>query len=837
MTVPKVRFHAVPRRDLVREFRDFVESGTPLVVVSGPLGSGKSSLISEWHESQPATGHRIIWASVRHGDSVPLACYLLQVAGHVVDPNVDCTERLLSLLAGMAQPTLLIIEDHRLGQPTEANRLIQRLVGISPNLQIVLATSNPNLLHLVEESADAAVIDRERLLFSEEEAWDLAQSLGWTDREAVRGVRELFGGWPLGVQTALTSQAGLDPREVGDRLAKNIISLIPRRRSRQVLAAVARFPGISLSDVAAGLDIPLSQVKDEAAFLWELGVVSGVPPATRETQLSVLPALGPEYQRMAKTELSATALRKLGNRAARLSEGAHPLAALEAYLNLGMYEDASALRSRSVEQLAQEGPKTLRLLRTIPTRVFDVQPDLLLLRLLLEERDDPHIPQVSRNMVRALRSARGEAEGTRPALDGFTHRGYALGVARIVGDYAAADTTADLVLSSLKTKRLEDTLPAWRIPVAYTQVALTYLLVGRLDDAAAVARRGYDAALVADSPQSQLRALGLLALADALADRIDPATQAVARFDQLLAGSNIDMAPASWPEAEIARLLVASHLGDLNEAERSLVALEPHMEATEHRPMVVYAEAVYRGEAYGPYAALARMDLRYQMRSGTPPVPDYWLGRLHEEHIDLALFTGQMSDTFEFDHRGGTQYLSPARRPRIALLREQYPEVQSLVFQDFDGAPTPTVRLQMAVFAAVAAFREGDWDATDSWLRRSAEVLDVVPEGRGTRARILRGVPYEWLVELLEHPSVPEDLESAIRDLPEHSRMSFYEFLSTSELEVLRALDSGGSLRAAADALFLSENTVKFHSRNIYRKLEVSGREEAIQKARRLRLL
>jgi DNA-binding NarL/FixJ family response regulator len=51
--------------------------------------------------------------------------------------------------------------------------------------------------------------------------------------------------------------------------------------------------------------------------------------------------------------------------------------------------------------------------------------------------------------------------------------------------------------------------------------------------------------------------------------------------------------------------------------------------------------------------------------------------------------------------------------------------------------------------------------------------------------------------------------------------------LSTSEIRVLKAMALGLSNKEIAKELWLSEQTVKFHLRNIYRKLDVANRTEA----------
>ena len=64
-----------------------------------------------------------------------------------------------------------------------------------------------------------------------------------------------------------------------------------------------------------------------------------------------------------------------------------------------------------------------------------------------------------------------------------------------------------------------------------------------------------------------------------------------------------------------------------------------------------------------------------------------------------------------------------------------------------------------------------------------------------------------------------------------------YWELSQRELEVLRLLPSGLSQREIAAELYVSFNTVKTHTRAIFRKLGAASRAEAVARARELGLL
>jgi LuxR family maltose regulon positive regulatory protein len=61
--------------------------------------------------------------------------------------------------------------------------------------------------------------------------------------------------------------------------------------------------------------------------------------------------------------------------------------------------------------------------------------------------------------------------------------------------------------------------------------------------------------------------------------------------------------------------------------------------------------------------------------------------------------------------------------------------------------------------------------------------------------------------------------------------------LSIREIEVLNLIAAGASNQEAARKLFISPSTVKKHLENIYAKLAVGGRTQAIARAREMKLL
>ena len=89
---------------------------------------------------------------------------------------------------------------------------------------------------------------------------------------------------------------------------------------------------------------------------------------------------------------------------------------------------------------------------------------------------------------------------------------------------------------------------------------------------------------------------------------------------------------------------------------------------------------------------------------------------------------------------------------------------------------------------------------------------------------------------------VPRLLDTAERGLrlisePQGSRLVIVEELTAREAAVLSLLPTGLSAREIGQELGVSRNTVKTHTKNLYRKLGATGRREAVARGRELGLL
>jgi LuxR family maltose regulon positive regulatory protein len=132
------------------------------------------------------------------------------------------------------------------------------------------------------------------------------------------------------------------------------------------------------------------------------------------------------------------------------------------------------------------------------------------------------------------------------------------------------------------------------------------------------------------------------------------------------------------------------------------------------------------------------------------------------------------------------------------------------------GHLSPWVTLEILLALAPIRFLRGDTQGAE-------ELLD--------EARAL-------LAELEDAGDLGRRLEETYRLLRRSGRDSgFGETLTDREMAVLRLMASDLSLREIGGQLYLSLNTVKTHSRAIYRKLGVSSRAGAVDRAKDLQLL
>jgi LuxR family maltose regulon positive regulatory protein len=112
--------------------------------------------------------------------------------------------------------------------------------------------------------------------------------------------------------------------------------------------------------------------------------------------------------------------------------------------------------------------------------------------------------------------------------------------------------------------------------------------------------------------------------------------------------------------------------------------------------------------------------------------------------------------------------------------------------------------------------------------------------GRLDEARITLRTAHDALAQLGDSGTVPSLAARVESELAEAEQLAsggeLLEPPSEAELAVLRLLTTDLSTREIASELFLSPNTVRSHTRAIYRKLQVGSRADAVARAAALGL-
>jgi DNA-binding NarL/FixJ family response regulator len=145
----------------------------------------------------------------------------------------------------------------------------------------------------------------------------------------------------------------------------------------------------------------------------------------------------------------------------------------------------------------------------------------------------------------------------------------------------------------------------------------------------------------------------------------------------------------------------------------------------------------------------------------------------------------------------------------IRILRERYPVLQVLMLTVYDDDDR--------IFDALCA------GACGYLLKRTspARLLECLKEA------VTGGAPMS--------PEIATRVIALFREIRPPERAE-YE-LTPHELRLLKLLVEGYNYTTAASELNVSYNTVKFHMRHIYEKLQVHSKSEAVAKAMRERLI
>jgi LuxR family maltose regulon positive regulatory protein len=237
VTPPRLPRHLLARERLLAGDERLRDS--PVVLVQAPAGFGKTSLLAQWRREHLAHGAVVAWLLAQPQDDPErlLQALALSVRIGAARPTFGHTllegmapgglEGITMWLADVAQTAMsivLVVDDaDRLPQASQ-EALAYLLHNAPPNLRAVVGARTESRLGLDDlvDYGQAAVVGAPLLRFRLDETIALVRSRFGTrvDHDTAARLHELTEGWPLGLQLALTAiSAGADPKSIVASLA------------------------------------------------------------------------------------------------------------------------------------------------------------------------------------------------------------------------------------------------------------------------------------------------------------------------------------------------------------------------------------------------------------------------------------------------------------------------------------------------------------------------------------------------------------------------------------------------------------------------------------------
>ena len=219
-------------------------------------------------------------------------------------------------------------------------------------------------------------------------------------------------------------------------------------------------------------------------------------------------------------------------------------------------------------------------------------------------------------------------------------------------------------------------------------------------------------------------------------------------------------------------------------------------------------------------------------------------------HYEEARLVATRFDFHELPPRVGSPYLSSDKALRAAsrYLLKQSPRV---VVEALDAAIENSQQRELAhrsvellVLRSLAKKEDGDWASALADVRRALTIAAprnyvrvFLDEGRELGVLIdrldmeqLRGSEAAPLARRLQRAMCTPDVQGG-------APIGMGEELTKRELSILKRLETGLSNKEIAEAIFVSEGTLKWHLHNVYGKLNVKNRSGAMARARTLGIL
>jgi LuxR family maltose regulon positive regulatory protein len=246
--IPPTRPELVPRPRLIEQLNEGFYSGRKLTLISAPAGFGKTTLVTEWldnlrvdAEKESQTVYRIAWLSLDESDSDPTRFLAYSIAAlrtinanfakgalsALQSPQPPPTEAILTALineiATIPDRIILVLDDYHIIGPSQVDDALTFLLEhLSPQMQLIIATrEDPHLpLSRLRASGQLTELRAADLRFTSSEAAEFLNQVMDLDlsEEDIAALETRTEGWIAGLQLAAISLQG---KEDTTRLIKS----------------------------------------------------------------------------------------------------------------------------------------------------------------------------------------------------------------------------------------------------------------------------------------------------------------------------------------------------------------------------------------------------------------------------------------------------------------------------------------------------------------------------------------------------------------------------------------------------------------------------------------
>jgi len=855
-----------PPRDLVVRPRllarlDQGASESVLTLVSAPPGAGKSVLLGSWlRERLP--DRNIAWVPLRDGDRVPFWQRLVDAVHPAArrgsppasEPDDDgsyaLSERFVAALERRTEPLVLVVDDLHFAPPAALATLDRVLRSPPTTLRLVAASRiDPALsLHLLRVSGDLTEIRARDLALTADEAGALFVRMGLEldDRE-LAAVVDRTEGWAAGLRLlGLSIQARgdcddvverltVDERPVAEFLAAEVLSAQPPEirdfllRTSIVDAVDGPLAG-ELSGRGDGERV-LEQLYRDNVFIER---VAGPGRVYRYHQL-----FGALLRAEAVYELAdeLPALHRLA--AVSLAGRGRPIAAVRHAVEAEQWELAATLLAEhwSAVFATGEGSAPFETLERLPLTAAADSPVLAAFTALT---------RIGSASPRGEAALLADAEANRDRVPDAAQAGFDA-LLRYAAALAARSSGSFKRASKLAGRGLERSAVETRSAETEEQRRALYLATrgaaelweGRTEEAQALLEEAVDVARRTGTTVAEIDALAHLALLELGAGRLRRAMR-IGRAALELERTR----SRSLPAGVVARVVIAlvQHAwGDLDAADAALASaltLTRRSGDVPGRALAAVAAASVVLSESGDAADDALLHLRAVRRR--TPATGLLAGRIAALEARLLAKTARLDEAAAVVAAAGSDPELTVAAARIRLALGQPAEALGLLEQRQRGGSY--AEIEARVTEAVARRMIGEEARALAALETALALAEpelvrrpFLDAGRAVREllgdHLRRTNAHRWLaadlVALLDGRNGADGIAPA----------ELLEALSDRETEVLHYLPTIMSNADIAGELFVSVNTVKTHVKSIYRKLGATRRQDAVRRARQLRLL